>query len=142
LFECPLAATMLAMKENAILMIASLLTMLFATLHLADDIVLGFSPGGLTNLTVIFVLVIWLYATLILSTRASGYGITLLLSLLSSGVPVLHFIGRGVGAGSRVGKYGGAFFFIWTLFALGASAMLSFILAARGLWSLRRERAK
>ena len=132
---------MLAMKENSILVTTSLLTMLFAIFHLTDDIIIGFSPGGLTNLTVIFVLVIWLYAVLILGTQRSGYVITLILSLFSSCIPVIHLIGRGIGAGSRVSRYGNAFFFIWTLFALGSTAMLTFILSVRGLWSLRRSRA-
>ena len=127
------------MKESTILLITTLLTMLLATLHLADDIVLGFSPGGLSNLTVIFVLVIWLYATLILRERRSGYLITLILSLFSSAIPVFHLVGKGVGTGSRVAKFSGAVFFIWALFALGAIALLSFILSLRGLWSLRRR---
>ena len=38
------------MKHNVMLTIASLLSILFLTFHLADDIVRGFEPGGLTNL--------------------------------------------------------------------------------------------
>ena len=126
------------MKESTILAITSLLTMLFVTFHITDDIMIGFSPGGLSNLTIIFVVVVWLYATLILSAQRLGYAINLLLSLLSSAIPIIHLMGKGVGAGSRASKYGGAVFFIWTLFALGSTALFSFVLAVRGLWRLRR----
>ena len=38
------------MKNSVMLTITSLLLLLFLTFHLADDIVRGFEPGGLTNL--------------------------------------------------------------------------------------------
>jgi len=40
------------MKQSVMLTIASLLLLLFLTFHLADDIVRGFEPGGLSNLVV------------------------------------------------------------------------------------------
>jgi len=67
--------------------------------------------------------------------RRSGYVILLLGSLLGSGVPVIHMMGKGVGA---IAKSSGGFFFVWTLLALGVTAVFSLILSARGLWSLRR----
>ncbi len=39
------------MKHNLMLTIASLLSILFFTLHLTDDIVRGFEPGGIKNVT-------------------------------------------------------------------------------------------
>jgi len=54
---------------------------------LKDDIVHGMSPGGLSNLPVVLVLVVWLYGTLMLAERRSGYVIVLVLSLLASGLP-------------------------------------------------------
>jgi hypothetical protein len=45
----------LQMKHTVALTITSLLTLLFTTFHLADDIVRGFSPGGLSNLPVVLV---------------------------------------------------------------------------------------
>ena len=48
------------MKDTVMLTITSLLTILFTTFHLADDIVSGFSPGGLSNLPVVLVWVVWL----------------------------------------------------------------------------------
>src|SRR5476651_1933489 len=124
------------MKQNLILTIASLLSILLLTCHLADDIVHGFEKGGLSNLNAVPVLVVWLYATLFLSERRWGYVILLVGSLLAAGMPVIHLMGKGVGG--DFAKSSGAFFFIWTLLALGVLGLFSFILSVRGLWSLRR----
>jgi len=123
------------MKENVMLTIASLLSILFLTLHLTDDILRGMASGGLSNLTGVLILVVWLYGTLVLAERRSGYVILFLGSLLGSGVPVIHMMGKGVG---EIAKSSGGFFFVWTLLALGVTALFSLILSARGLWSLRR----
>jgi hypothetical protein len=125
------------------LTIASLLSILFFTFHLTDDIVRGFEPGGLNNLIGgVLILVVWLYATLVLAERRSGYVILLLGGLLSFGVPVLHMKGKGVGVASGIANSGGGFFFVWTLIALGLTGLFSVILSARGLWSLRRGQSR
>ena len=123
------------MKENVLLTIASLLTILLGTFHLADDVARGMSPGGFLNLVGIVICVILLYATLMLAGRRSGYVIILLESLLFMGIPVIHMRGRGIGFGTT---RSGGFFFVWTLLALGVTALFSVILSVRGLWSLRR----
>ena len=128
---------MLAMKQHVLLTIASVLSILFLTFHLADDIVRGFEQGGLSNLALMPIVVGWLYAALILAERRSGYVINLLLSLLALGVPVIHMSGKGVGAGSRIANSSGAYFFVWTLIALSVTALFSVILSARGLWNQR-----
>jgi len=130
------------MKQNVLLTITSLLSLLLLTFHLADDIVRGFEKGGLSNLTAVPIIVVWLYATLMLSERRSGYIIILLLSLLGMVVPIIHMMGKGVGAGSRIAGSSGAFFFVWTLIAIGVTSLFSVILSVRGLWSLpwRRQR--
>jgi hypothetical protein len=125
------------MKQSVLLTIVSVLTILFLTLHLADDIVRGFEPGRPSNLFAVPIAVIWLYGTLVLAERRSGYVINLVASLLASGLPLVHMIGSGL-AGKRIGSSDGAFFFAWTLIALGATASFSVILSVRGLWSLRR----
>jgi hypothetical protein len=122
-------------KENAILTIASLLSILLTTFHLTDDVVRGMEPGGVSNMVGVLVLVVWLYGTLVLAERRSGYVIILLGSLLGSVVPVVHMRGAGVG---EIGKSDGGFFFVWTLIALGVTAIFAVILSARGLWSLQR----
>src|SRR5262249_49381115 len=125
------------MKNTVTLIITSLLTILFATFHLADDIVRGFSPGGFSNLGAILFLVIWLYATLVLPERRSGLVIILVGSFLASGLPVMHMTGKGLGGGRLAGSTG-HFFFVWTLIAVGVTAIFSVVLSAQGLRRLRR----
>jgi hypothetical protein len=125
------------MKHSVMLTISSLLLVLFLTFHLADDIVRGFEPGGLANLIMVVPFcVVWLYGTLVLAERRSGYIIMLLLSLFSLVVPYVHMKGKGVGDASRLAGTSGHFFFVWTLLAIGVLGLFSAILSARGLWSL------
>ena len=126
------------MRHNLALTIASLLSIVFITLHMADDIVRGMEKGGPSNLIIVPVLVIWLYGTLELSERRSGYVIILLGSLLGAVVPVVHFRGTGGVAPGEIAKSSGALFFVWTQIALGVTAVFSVILSVRGLWKLRR----
>ncbi len=131
------------MKHNLLLTITSLLSLLFLTFHLTDDIVRGMEPGGLSNLIMtVLISVVWLYGTLVLAGRRSGYIILLLGGLLSLGVPILHMKGKGVGVASGVANSSGGFFFVWTLLALGVIGAFSVILSARGLWGLRRGRPR
>jgi hypothetical protein len=129
------------MKQNVMLTITSLLSILFFTFHVADDIVRGMEPGTVVNLPAVPIFVVWLYGTLVLAERRSGYLIILLGSLLSLAVPVLHMKGKGVGVASGIANSSGGFFFVWTLIALGVTALFSVILSARGLWSLQWRRA-
>ena len=117
------------------LTIASLLSILLMTFHLADDINRGMEKGGVSTLVAVPILVVWLYGTLVLAERRSGCVIILLGSLLGLAVPVIHMMGKGVGIGSNIANSSGAFFFVWTLLALGVTALFSVILSVRGLWS-------
>ena len=131
------------MKHSVMLTIASLLSVLFLTLHLTDDIVRGMEPGGLSNLIGgVLISVVWLYGTLVLAGRRSGYVIILLGSLLGLAVPYIHMRGKGVGVASGIANSSGGFFFVWTLIALGVTALFSVILSVRGLWSLRRGQSR
>jgi hypothetical protein len=124
------------------LTITSLLSILFFTFHLADDIVRGFEPGKLTNLTAVPIFVFWLYGTLVLFERRSGYIITLLGGLFSLVVPLAHMRGKGVGVASRIAYSSGHFFFVWTLIAIGVTGLFSVILSARELWGLPWRRSR
>ncbi|MGZ4844247.1 MAG: hypothetical protein ACXVJ1_06000 [Candidatus Angelobacter sp.] len=122
------------MKHSVMLTIASLLSILFLTFHLSDDIIRGMEKGGSSNLIAVPILVAWLYGTLVLAERRSGYVIILLGSLLGLAIPVVHM--RGVGVGAQVARApSGGFFFVWTMIALGVTALFSVILSARGLWN-------
>jgi hypothetical protein len=124
------------MKKNVLLIITSLLSILFITIHLADDITRGIERGGTVNLIVLPVLTAWLYGTLVLTERRSGYILILVFSLFGLSMPVVHMMGAGIG--SDITKSSGGFFFVWTLIALGVTSFFSFILSANGLWRLRR----
>lgn len=95
---------------------------------------LGFAGGGLVNLAGIAVLVVYLCGALLLSDRRSGQVIVLFGSLLAAAMLVLHMRGAGVG----VNRSAGAFFFIWTLYALGVTGTFGIILSARALLSSNR----
>lgn len=123
------------MKRSVMLTITSLLSILLMTFHLSDDIVRGFEPGGVKNISGVLMLVVWLYGTLVLAERRSGYIIMLLGSILGSGVPVVHMMGKGL-VGGRIANSSGIFFWVWTLITLQVTAIFSLILSARGLWSL------
>ena len=128
-------------KHNVTLTITSLLSILFTSFHHADDVVRGMAPGRFSNLVPVFFLLVWLYGTLSLAGRRSGYTIILVVSFLASGLPVVHMRGSGL-VGGDIAKSSGAFFFVWTLIALDVTALFSVILSARGLWSLRRGKSR
>jgi biotin transporter BioY len=138
-FERALAATLVApMKQNAVLVVASLLSILLLTLHITDDIVRGISKAEPANVALV-VLAVFLYATMVLAERRSGHIVMLLVGLFAAGMPVIHMRGAHYG---EIARSAGGFFFVWTLWALGGLGGLTCILSARGLWSLRRGRSK
>ncbi len=118
---------MLLMKQGAILVVTSLLSILLLTLHVTDDIVRGISKAEPPN-TALVVLAIFLYGTLVLAERRSGYVIMLLVGLFAAAMPVIHMRGAHY---SESARSAGAFF-VWTLWALGGLGGLTFILSARG----------
>jgi hypothetical protein len=120
-------------KHNAMAVVTSLLSLLLLTLHITDDIVRGISRAEPSKIALV-VLVVFLYGTLVLSERRSGNVIMLLVGLFAAGMPVLHMAGARYG---EIAKSPGGFFFVWTLWALGGLGGLTFVLAARALWSLR-----
>jgi hypothetical protein len=117
------------------LTITSLLSILFLTFHLSDEIARGMERGGLNMLIPVLVLAVWLYGTLVLSGRRSGYIIMLLVSILGTGVPILHMTGAGLAGGRIPPNSSGAFFWVWQNFALCVISVFSFILAVRALWN-------
>jgi hypothetical protein len=129
------------MKSDTILATASVVSVLLFSFHLADDIVRGMEPGKLANLTAVPTFVLWLYGTLVLTGRRSGYIITLIGGLFALVVPLAHMRGKGVGVGSAIANSSGGLFFVWTLIAIGVTGLFSVVLSAGGLWGLRRGRS-
>ena len=132
------------MNPSRILTITSLLLILLAIVHLAQDIAYGYEPGTVNNLLVVPFAVVWLYGVLMLAERRSGYIINLLLSLFSLVVPYVHMKGKGVGLASRLAYHSGHLFYVWTLLAIGVLGLFSAILSVHGLLSMtwRRSRAR
>ena len=123
------------MKPNIVLLVASLLAIVLASFHLVDDVVYGSEKGVASNLIMVAVLAVWLYGTLVLAQRRSGYVVMLLGSLLGLGIFAIHLSGAGGLAGIRIGNLSGAFFFVWTLLALAVVSLLSLTVSAHGLWA-------
>ena len=129
------------MSHRVTLTITSLLTILLASFHLAHDVVLGIEPGGVSNYNGVLILAVYLFATLMLAERRWAHLIVLIGSIGAAAVPYLHMTGPGL-VGGKAANASAKFFWIWTLLALGATAIVSVVLSARGLWGLRRGRAK
>jgi hypothetical protein len=117
------------------LTITSLLSILFLTFHLSDEIVRGMEPGGLNMVIPVLVLAVWLYGTLVLTGRRSGHIIMLILAIFGTGIPILHMSGVGLVGGKIAADPSGAFFWVWGNFALCVISVFSIVLAARGLWN-------
>ncbi len=120
------------MKNEPVLTIVSLLSLLLFTLHLTHDVIRQ-AEGSVTYPVPVVIFAVWLYGTLMLSGRAWGYVIMLLGGLFGAGMIVIH------AHGLVVGKSGG-FFFVWTLFALSTTSWVTILLSARGLGMLVRAR--
>jgi len=126
------------MKHRVTLTITSLLSILFFSFHWADEVARGLEPGTVSAVWGLFILAVWLSATLVFTDRRWGLVIILVGSLLASGVPILHMQGKGL----VLGRYGttnanAMFFWVWTNVALGASGMVSLVLSVRELWSFQ-----
>ena len=130
------------MKPSVMLTVASLLSILLLTFHFTDDILRegGMALRGASNLIALPILAIWLYGTLMLAQRRSGYIVMLVGSLVGLGMPVLHMVLAKTVVTNEIARARGDYFFVWTLLALGVIGLFSFILSARGLW--RREWAQ
>ncbi len=130
------------MKQTAMLTTASLLTIVFMTLHLTGDILFKMSPAGLINLLPVFIFVGQLYGTLVLGKRRAGYIIIFVASVLALVIPIVHMKGTRGLIGGDIGASGQAFLFVWTILALGVTSTFSIILSARALLSLPWRRSR
>ncbi len=130
------------MKHNVTLTITSLLSILFLTFHLSDEIARGMERGGLNMVMPVLVLAIWVYAALMLAGRRSGYIILLLGSIIGTGVPILHMSGAGLAGGRIAANSSGVFFWVWQNFTLCVISVFSFILSVHGLWRLTWRRPR
>ncbi len=133
------------MKHNVLLTVTSLLSILLMTFHLTSDTLrarAGTPEAGGSTLVLVPILVLWLYGTLVLAERRSGYVIMLVGSLFALGMPVIHVMGAAGVFSGQFAKSNGDFLFVWTLHALGVTGIFSLILSGHGLWSLQRGQSR
>jgi hypothetical protein len=124
------------MKPISLLTIMSLLSVLLMTLHITDDIVRGISPAAAHNVFAVVIFVVWLFGTLVLAERRSGYVIQLLGGIFAAAMPVLHMTGQRYPA---IASSSGGFFFVWSLIVVGVTGTFAVILSARAL-AIRTDR--
>lgn len=129
------------MPQHRTLTVTSLLTILLFSLHWADEIARGIEPGTRAAAGGFGILFVWLYATLAIGTKRSGLWLQLLGAILGSGVPILHMQNAGWVGGRIATNSPGAFFWVWTMIAMGACGMIAAALAVRALWRLSRTPA-
>ena len=122
------------MRPIVTLTITSLLSVVLFSFHWVDEIARGLERGTLQGLGGVLILTVWVYGTVALAGRRSGYIITLLGGILGFGVLILHMRGAGL-VGGRIANTSGQFFWVWTLIALGVTSAISALLSVRGLWS-------
>ena len=134
------------MKDYLTVTITSLFSNLLMTFHFTSD-TLRAHPGspeaGGSTLLAVPILVLWLYGTLLLAGRRSGYIIMLIGALIAIAMPVLHVMfSAGVFQGQLARGSSGDFIFVWTLQALGVTGFFLLILSLKGLWSGRRAQIR
>ena len=127
------------MKHDRLLTLTCLASIVLMTIHVADDVVRGFEPGGFKNLGGIAIFAVFACATLLPDERRWSYLVLLPGSALAAVMPVAHMMGKGL---APVAVTPGGHFFVWTLFALGVTGALGAVLSVRGLWGLRRRAAR
>ena len=126
------------MTQQRTLQVTSLLSILLFTFHWADEISRGIEVGTVSASGGFAILFVWLYGTLAIGERRLGLVVMLVGSILASGVPILHMTGAGLVGKRILPNTDGAFFWVWTNIALGASGMITFALTVRALWSFKR----
>lgn len=124
------------MKENVMITLSSLASIVLTTFHLTGDYALGIEKTGKAIFIVVPVAVVFLYGAVVLAERWPRYIVILLGSLLGLYAVYIHAQSARIG---EIAQSSGGFFFIWVLIALGVSSLFSVILAVRGLWSLQRS---
>lgn len=121
------------MKPRVLLTGTTLVSALFLTLHVADDIARGIDSIGPHTLIPILVLGLWLYGTLVLSGRRSGYILRLLFAIIGLVAVIPHLNGAHM---SQIAVSSGGVLFVWGLFVLGTTSFMSLLLCVHGLLTL------
>jgi hypothetical protein len=117
-------------KQNDLLSVTSVLSVLLLALHISQDIVFGFDRAGLNHLVGVAILLVVTCGAVLLRERASGKVIMLLGGLMSLGMLPLHMRN---GFRPEFLEKSGALLFISTLYVLGVIGAFSIVLAIQAL---------
>ena len=118
------------MKQNDLLSVTSIVSVLLLALHISQDIIFGFDRAGLNHLVGIAILLVVVCGAVLLRERALGKVIMLLGGVMAAGMLPLHMRN---GFRPEFLAKSGALLFIWTLYVLGVNGTFSVILAIRAL---------
>ncbi len=122
------------MKQNDLLSLTSILSVLLLALHISQDIVFGFDRAGLNHLVGVGSLLVIVCGAVLLRERAVGKVIMLLGGVIAVLMLPLHMRH---GLRPEFLEKGGALLFIWTLYVLGVNGAFSIILAVQALRARR-----
>ena len=122
------------MKQNDVLSVISMLSVLLLALHISQDIVFGFDRAGLNHLVGVAILLVIACGAVLWRERRLGTVIMLLGGVMAFGMLPLHMRN---GLRPEFLEKSGAVLFIWTLYVLGVIGGLSIILAIRALLARR-----
>jgi hypothetical protein len=117
-------------KQNDLLSVTSIFSVLLLALHISQDIVFGFDRAGLNQLVGVAILLVVVCGAMLLRERRSGQVIMLLGGIIATGMLPLHMRN---GLRPEFLAKSGALVFIWTLYVLGVTGSFSVILAVRQL---------
>ena len=118
------------MKQNDLLSVTSILSVLLLALHVSQDIVFGFDRAWLNHLVGVAILLVVVCGAVLLRERPLGKVIMLLGGVMAAGMLPLHMRN---GLRPEFLEKSGALLFIWTLYVLGVTGAFSVILAVQAL---------
>jgi hypothetical protein len=130
------------MNRNVLLTIMSLLSILFLTFHISDEIARGMEIGGLNMVIPMLVLALFLYGALALAGRRAGYIVMLIEAIFGTGIPIIHLTGVGLVGKKIAADPSGVFFWVWGNWVLCVISIFALSLAVRCLWNRQWAEAR
>jgi hypothetical protein len=122
------------MKQNVLLSVTAILSVLLLALHISQDIVFGFDRAGLNHLVGVAILFVLVCGAVPLRERLAGKVIMLLGGVMAVAMLPLHMRS---GLRPEFLEKSGALLFIWTLYVLGVNGAFSVVLAIQALRARR-----
>ena len=123
------------MKRSVLLTVTSLVSILLMIFHISDEIARGMEHAGLNMVIPMVIVAAWLYGTLLLTGRRSGYIVMLIVAIFGTGIPIVHMSGTsGLVGGKIATDSAGSFFWVWQNITLLVVSLFSLALAVRCIW--------